>query len=186
MVTPGPKTPDNPEQLPADWDPIPDDLYSDEGLNIEDFSDDGTEPVSELADVEDLSVEETDTHLSWDMEPLEEPDSEDSLLLDVPEDPELSFAEESAMDEGAVVLPWSTTGRWSHLDTDVPVQLDPSQPHSTWYSTNPDIQQTGFTVQGVDILVSFTKIVAETELVVLGRDALDGRILISSSRNTPS
>ena len=182
MVNPGPKVPNDTEHHPVDLDPILDDLGVDGELDNVDFSDDGSEPESEITDVDELLFpEDSETSLRWDADPLlEDSESEASSLLDVPEDAALPFEVETEFEDGEIVLPWRTTGRWVHRDTDIPVQLDPSQPHSTWYAPKPDALSDGFTVQGVDINVSFTHVTADTELVVLGRDALDGRILISS------
>lgn len=182
MASPGPKdTPDPLDETEIQWD---DDLEL--GSNIDplgesDFQDDGIEDATDFPELTDLSGP-VEMDLEW-----RDDDSEDGLNTALPLDDRIdeplsiTLAEPSDTMQDIVVLPWKTTGRVPNHDEDIAVQLDPSQPHSTWYTQNMSRITEGFTVQGLPLTVPFHKTKAETELVVLGRDALTHRILITAS-----
>ena len=177
--------PDNKEE-PA-WNITLEPEEATESISDEDLLDDGTQDVSDLPELEeDITASDEVLSLDWENEPPG--DVQDELLeLDLPEESlGLSGADVADSIEDIVVLPWKTTGQFMDRSEEVPVQLDPSQPHSTWYTTHPELSTGTLVVHGISFTVPFHKTSAETDFVVLGRDALRGRILISATMSDES
>jgi hypothetical protein len=122
---------------------------------------------------------------SWTEEPLKEEaieESESSLDMSIPNtDTAEDLAPDNELDT-LVVLPWETVGTLASSDDEFAVQLNPSQLHSTWCGPNPDERVTGrqvLTVQGICFEVEFQYKKSAAVALVLGRDVLENRILIS-------
>lgn len=183
MASPGPKdTLDPLDETEIQWD---DGLALGSTIDPLDekvFQDDGTEDATDLPELTELSGT-VDMDLEWhDDDPEDGPDATLPLDDGIDEPLSITLSDSSDTMQDIVVLPWKTTGRVPNHDKDIAVQLDPSQPHSTWYTQNMARPTEGFTVQGLPITVPFHKTKAETELVVLGRDALSNRILITATK----
>ena len=156
--------------LEMDWDPEMFQSDPDENDSFDDW---------------DLTIENDLMTDSTSREPLEgdavEPDEVDSPLLDIPSD-WTETSDESGVLDSMIVLPWETEGEVEGESQSFVVRLDPSLSRSQWVTTkvtdNSPVTATLW-VQGLRFDVHFERVKGNNELLVLGREVLEDRVLIS-------
>ena len=82
-----------------------------------------------------------------------------------------------------MILPWSTSVHIEHLNRDLPAHLNPTKAQSTLFVASPTQTapiHTQITLGELSLTVELQVELATKERVELGRDALVGRVLVSS------
>ena len=107
----------------------------------------------------------------------------DTEMLDIPSDWDADAdADEAHSLDSLIVLPWETHGYFGGSEKRYVVRLDPTAKHSQWITDNVDNANCSTSilwVQGIRFEVSFEVVQGSSELLILGRAELEGRVLIS-------
>lgn len=177
--------PRKPHAEPDVLDDLTDDAPDDGDFDEDDFTDLGDDqPELDLSGLDDFLDDDDDDDELASLDPLAD-DGTDELDLGSFDlgDLDLDDDDEDDLDLpiDPLVLPWRTLAHLPDRGVDVPAVLDPTRGDSALRGPFPDgPARVRVQLDTVTFEVELARVPAEKPQLILGRDALAGRVLVSS------